>query len=157
MLLSQVKNFRNLQHRFIALRKGSKLLVALSIFIISLNASYASTQSEIQSLVKKYNLTDAKIAIATQRTMTGNDLYSYSQNRSMKPASNNKVFTIVSGLLSIPDDFRFTTTILYPSNRVNNHVLHGDMYIKFTGNPALMGGQLSSLIKKLKQKREYPK
>ncbi|AJI56443.1 D-alanyl-D-alanine carboxypeptidase/D-alanyl-D-alanine-endopeptidase [Francisella philomiragia] len=139
------------------MRKGNKLLVALSIFIISLNASYASTRSEIQSLVKKYNLTDAKIAIATQRTMTGNDLYSYAQNRSMKPASNNKVFTIVSGLLSIPDDFRFTTTILYPSNRVNNHILHGDMYIKFTGNPALTGGQLSSLIKKIKTEKGISK
>ncbi|AEI36351.1 MULTISPECIES: D-alanyl-D-alanine carboxypeptidase/D-alanyl-D-alanine endopeptidase [Francisella] len=137
--------------------KRTKLLVAISIFVASANLSYASTRSEIQSLVKKYNLSNAKIAVAAQRTMTGADLYAYAENRSMKPASNNKVFTIVSGLFAIPSNFRFTTTVMYPSNRISNHTLYGDMYIKFTGNPALTGSQLSSLIRKIKTEKGISK
>ena len=124
------------------------IFITLSILIVSVTTTQASTRSEIQCLVKKYNLSDVKIAIATQRTMNGNKLYSYAQNRAMKPASNNKVFTIVAALFAIPNDFRFTTSIMYPSDRVKNHTLYGDMYIKFTGNPALTGNQLATLIKK---------
>lgn len=85
--------------------------------------------------------------------MNGNKLYSYAQNRAMKPASNNKVFTIVAALLTLPGDFRFTASIYYPSYKVKNHVLYGDMYIKFTGNPALTGSQLASLIRKIKTQK----
>ncbi|MDE4953179.1 D-alanyl-D-alanine carboxypeptidase, partial [Francisella tularensis subsp. holarctica] len=83
-------------------------------------------------LVKKYNLSDAKMAIATQTTNNGDQLYAYAQNRLMTPARTNKVFTIVAALFTIPSNFRFTTSIIYPSNRVKYHTLYGDMYIKFT-------------------------
>ncbi|AIT10249.1 D-Ala-D-Ala carboxypeptidase [Candidatus Francisella endociliophora] len=123
-------------------------------FTFSIHSGFsASARSDIQYLVKKYGLGDAKIAIAAQRTQTGNNLYSYAQNRSMKPASNNKVFTMVGALFSIPSDFRFTTSVNYPSSKVKNHVLYGDMYIKFTGNPALTGSQLASLIRKIKTQK----
>lgn len=130
------------------MKRKTKFFTALSILIISITTSQASTRSEVQYLVKKYNLSDAKIAIATQRTINGNQLYAYAQNRAMKPASNNKVFTIVAALFAIPSDFRFTTSIMYPSDRVKDHTLYGDLYIKFTGNPALTGSELATLIKK---------
>lgn len=134
--------------------KKFKVLVAVSIFIISSTSIYAgTTRSEIQYLVKKYGLSDVKIAIATQRTQSGQNLYSYAKNREMKPASNNKVFTMVAALFAIPSDFRFITSVNYPSDRVKNHVLYSDLYIKFSGNPALTGGQLSSLIKKIKTEK----
>lgn len=132
------------------MKRKTKFFTALSILIISITTSQASTRSEVQYLVKKYNLSDAKIAIATQRTINGNQLYAYAQNRAMKPASNNKVFTIVAALFAIPSDFRFTTSIMYPSDRVKDHTLYGDLYIKFTGNPALTGSELATLIKKIK-------
>jgi D-alanyl-D-alanine carboxypeptidase/D-alanyl-D-alanine-endopeptidase (penicillin-binding protein 4) len=133
------------------LTKNLKLITTTFIIFASITCSYAvNTRSDIQYLVKKYRLGDAKISIATQRTQSGANLYSYAQNRAMKPASNNKVFTIVGALFAIPSDFTFSTTVNYTSNKVKNHVLYGDMYIKFTGNPALTGGQLSALIKKIK-------
>ena len=89
--------------------------------------------------------------------MSGSNLYSYAQNRAMKPASNNKVFTIVAALFAIPNDFTFSTTINYSSKKVKNHVLYGDMYIKFTGNPALTGGQLAALLKKIKTIKDISK
>lgn len=135
------------------MKRKTKFFTALSILIISITTSQASTRSEVQYLVKKYNLSDAKIAIATQRTMNGNELYAYAQNRAMKPASNNKVFTIVAALFAIPSDFSFTTSIMYPADRIKDHTLYGDMYIEFTGNPALTGSQLAALIKKIKTEK----
>lgn len=134
--------------------KKTKALIAIFIFTIGVNNGFsASLRGDLQYLVKQYGLSDAKIAIAAQRTQTGSNLYSYAQNRLMKPASNNKVFTMVAALFAIPSNFRFTTSVNYPSNKVKNHVLYGDMYIKFTGNPALTGGQLASLIKEIKNKK----
>ncbi len=127
-----------------------KLLTTTFIIFASIASSYASNRSDIQYLVKKYHLSNAKISIAAKRTQTGAKLYSYAQNRAMKPASNNKVFTIVGALFAIPSNFTFSTTVNYSSNKVKNHVLYGDMYIKFTGNPDLTGDQLSNLIKKIK-------
>ena len=140
------------------MNKKIKLITTTIIIFASIACSYAAnTRSDIQYLVKKYHLGDAKISIATQRTQTGANLYSYAQNRAMKPASNNKVFTIVAALFAIPSNFTFLTTINYASNKVKNHVLYGDMYIKFTGNPALTGGQLSALIKQIKTKKSISK
>ncbi len=131
--------------------KKLKLITIIIIAFTSIACSYAAnTRSDIQYLVKKYHLSDAKISIATQRTQSGANLYAYAQNRAMKPASNNKVFTIVGALFSIPSNFTFSTTVNYASNKVKNHILYGDMYLKFTGNPTLTGGQLSALIKKIK-------
>ncbi|AJC49566.1 D-Ala-D-Ala carboxypeptidase [Allofrancisella guangzhouensis] len=118
------------------------------------NIYAATTRSEIQYLVKKYGLTDAKISIAAQYTASGANLYAYGQNRSMKPASNNKVFTMVAALFAIPDNFTFTTTVNYSSKKVKGHVLYGDLYIKFSGNPALTGDQLLSLLKQIKTTKE---
>ncbi|APC96705.1 D-alanyl-D-alanine carboxypeptidase/D-alanyl-D-alanine endopeptidase [Francisella frigiditurris] len=135
------------------MNKFSKLIVYVLLIILSISFSFASTRSEVQYLVKKYNLGDAKIGLAAQRTMNGQNLYSYAQDRPLKPASNNKVFTMAAALFAIPSDFTFDTTINYPSSKVKNGILYGDMYIKFSGNPALTGGQLASLIKRIKTEK----
>ncbi|QIW10263.1 D-alanyl-D-alanine carboxypeptidase/D-alanyl-D-alanine-endopeptidase [Francisella sp. LA112445] len=134
--------------------KRTKLLILLSIFTISISSTFAAnTRSEIQYLVKKYGLTDAKIAIAAQRTNSGKELYSYAKNRAMKPASNNKVFTMVAALFTLPSDFRFVTSVNYPADRVKNHTLYSDMYIQFSGDPSLTGTQLAKLIKRIKTEK----
>lgn len=138
--------------------KKLKLITIIIIAFTSIACSYAAnTRSDIQYLVKKYHLSDAKISIATQRTQSGANLYAYAQNRAMIPGSNNKVFTIVGALFAIPSNFTFSTTVNYASNKVKNHILYGDMYIKFSGNPALTGGQLAALIKKIKNTKGISK
>lgn len=139
------------------MKRKTKFFTSFSILLISIATTQASTRSEVQYLVKKYNLSDAKIAIATQTTNNGDQLYAYAQNRLMTPASTNKVFTIVAALFTIPSNFRFTTSIMYPSDRVKDHTLYGDMYIKFTGDPALTGSQLATLIKKIKTEKDISK
>ncbi|MDE4961633.1 D-alanyl-D-alanine carboxypeptidase, partial [Francisella tularensis] len=78
------------------------------MLLISISTTQASTRIEVQYLVKKYNLSDAKIDIATQTTNNGDQLYAYAKTRLMTPASTNTVFTIVAALFTIPSNFRFT-------------------------------------------------
>ncbi|MED7788427.1 D-alanyl-D-alanine carboxypeptidase/D-alanyl-D-alanine-endopeptidase [Francisella sp. 19X1-34] len=140
------------------MHKRTKLLILLSLFTISITSTFAATtRSEIQYLVKKYGLTNAKIAIATQRTNSGKELYSYAKNRAMIPASNNKLFTIVAALFTLPSDFRFVTSVNYPADRVKSHTLYSDMYIKFSGDPSLTGTQLAKLIKRIKTEKGIDK
>jgi D-alanyl-D-alanine carboxypeptidase/D-alanyl-D-alanine-endopeptidase (penicillin-binding protein 4) len=72
----------------------------------------------------------------------------------MTPASNDKVFTIVSAMFALPKDLRFTTSINYNPKSVKNHVLYGNLYVKFTGDPDLNGAQLSKLIKKIRTEKD---
>ncbi|QIV94348.1 D-alanyl-D-alanine carboxypeptidase/D-alanyl-D-alanine endopeptidase [Allofrancisella frigidaquae] len=155
MILFETINLKTAWFITLILNKHFRLLFLIFLTFISFCSTYAATaRSEIQYLVKEYGLTDVKISIATQNTISGANLYAYGQNRPMKPASNNKVFTMVAALFAIPDSFTFTTTVNYSSNKVKGHILHGDLYIKFSGNPALTGGQLSSLIKQIKTTKE---
>ncbi|MDE4998647.1 D-alanyl-D-alanine carboxypeptidase/D-alanyl-D-alanine-endopeptidase, partial [Francisella tularensis subsp. holarctica] len=71
------------------MKRKSKFFTAFSILLISISTTQASKRSEVQYLVKKYNLSDAKIAIATQTPNNGDQLYAYAQNRLMTPASTN--------------------------------------------------------------------
>lgn len=136
---------------FRILNKKIKQILIFFVILSTFTSSFSATsRSEIQYLVKKYGLSSAKISIATQRTQSGANLYSYAKNRPMTPASNNKVFTIVAALLTLPSNFTFSTTVNYNSNKVKNHVLYGNLYIQFSGNPSLTGSQLASLIKKIK-------
>ena len=136
------------------LNKKIKIIILLSCTIFGFSNIYASTaRTEIQSLVKKYQLSDAKISISAQRTQTSKNLYSYSQNTPMTPASNDKVFTIVGAMFALPKDLRFTTSVNYNPKNVKNHVLYGNLYIKFTGDPDLKGSQLSKLIKKIRTEK----
>lgn len=135
-------------------RKIKHLLIFFVIISTFTNAFSATTRSEIQYLVKKYGVSSAKISIASQRTQSGKNLYSYAKNRNMIPASNNKVFTMVAALLTLPSNFRFSTTVNYNSNSVKKHVLYGDLYVQFSGNPSLTGSQLAALIRKIKTEKE---
>ena len=135
------------------MNKKTKILTIIALVLFSLNSLYASARTDIRYLVKKYNLENAKISIASQRTMNGQNLYSYAQNRPMIPASNNKLFTMVAALFTLPNDFRFTTTVYYSDRQLKNHVLNGDLYIKFSGDPTLTGNKLSRLIKNIKTEK----
>lgn len=129
-----------------------KLTYSIIAFFLFTTIALGSPRAEIQSLVKRYNLSDAKIGIAVERTNSGRLLYEFAKDRPLKPASNNKIFTAVAALLTLPNSYRYTTTAYYNPNQMRGKTLNGNLYIVFTGDPTLTGGQLSNLIRQVKAK-----
>ncbi|MDB4950322.1 MAG: D-alanyl-D-alaninecarboxypeptidase/D-alanyl-D-alanine-endopeptidase [Gemmatimonadetes bacterium] len=62
-------------------------------------------------------------------------LFAVNAERALTPASNNKVFTAVWALSVLGPDYRFPTDVLV-SAPIQNGVLHGDVILKGSGDPA---------------------
>lgn len=127
-----------------------KILSFLFLSLLCLS-TFASLSTDIQSLTKKYKITNASIGIAVQRTKSGQSLYQYHANKEFTPASNNKLFTATAALLTLPSNFTFNTSVYANPLKINNHTINDNLYIKFTGDPSLTSSQLSNLIQKLKR------
>ncbi len=119
--------------------------LAFILLIIS-QAVMASLNSDVKALIKKYDLSNAKIGIAVQRTNSGKWLYEYDSNSSYTPASNNKVFTAVGALLTLSSNFSFSTSVYYDKSELKGTTLNGDLYIEFTGDPSLTTSSLNKLV-----------
>ena len=111
----------------------------------------ATVNSEIQSLVKMYRLSEASIGLAVESVNSEEILYQLSEQHSFTPASNNKIFTAVGALTALPKNFKFTTTVFYKKSQYYNGTLNGNLYVEFTGDPSLTGVSLYSLISQTKQ------
>ncbi|WP_028566826.1 D-alanyl-D-alanine carboxypeptidase/D-alanyl-D-alanine endopeptidase [Salisaeta longa] len=72
---------------------------------------------------------------------TGDTLYARNAQARFVPASNIKLFTTAAALQVLPPDFRYETT-LYSTGRVKDGVLHGDLYVRGSGDPSF-GSQAS--------------
>lgn len=116
------------------------------ILLMLSQAVNASLNSDVKQLIKKYDLENAKIGIAVQRTKSSKWLYEYDSNTSYTPASNNKVFTAVGALLTLSSNFSFSTSVYYDKSQLKGSTLNGDLYIEFTGDPSLTTSGLNKLV-----------
>jgi len=129
-----------------------KFIFLIIISLTLYNSSFASLNGDIQTLIKKYGLSNASIGIAVQRTNSSKWLYNHHSNSNYTPASNNKVFTAVGALLTLSRSFSFETAAYYKKSNLKGHTLYGDLYINFTGDPTLTTSGLTRLIKQIKAK-----
>ncbi|WP_119343790.1 D-alanyl-D-alanine carboxypeptidase/D-alanyl-D-alanine endopeptidase [Facilibium subflavum] len=130
-----------------------QVIIGITLIFTISNVALAenSTRQEIRYLVKKYRLTNASIGIAVQRVNSKEMLYQYAQNRFFIPASNNKIFTAIAALATLPANFQFQTRVFYQKSKFNNGTLKGNLYIDFSGDPSLTGSSLYNLIAQIKQ------
>lgn len=76
-------------------------------------------------------------------------VYQYQSNQLFIPASNLKLITTAVALKHLGPDYRFITG-LYTTGKVEADILHGDLYIKGSGDPKLVTEQMWLLANKLK-------
>jgi D-alanyl-D-alanine carboxypeptidase/D-alanyl-D-alanine-endopeptidase (penicillin-binding protein 4) len=68
----------------------------------------------------------------------------------MMPASTMKLVTTWTGLSMLGPDFRWRTSAYAEGNVDQTGVLHGDLYIKGTGDPKLVPEELIDLVQKIR-------
>lgn len=76
----------------------------------------------------------------------GKVLYQYRPNASFVPASTQKLLTAVAAVQTLGKDFRFRTTV-WQSGVVEKGVLHGDLSMRFMGDPSLTHADLQQLLR----------
>lgn len=95
----------------------------------------------------------ADIGVKLWSLNSGQSLFVKNSSETFTPASNTKIFTAVAALLSLGSQYTFKTSLL-TSNHAhlarNTDTLHGDLYLKFSGDPSLTQAHLTKLIAALR-------
>jgi len=99
----------------------------------------------------KDKLTGANVGIVVQSMCSGKTLYQKNADHLFAPASVLKLLTAAAALDYLKPAFVFHTQLL-SKGKVLNHVLQGDLTVKFSGDPTLTTDDLNALFAQLYQK-----
>ena len=76
--------------------------------------------------------------VEIQSLKTGEIIYHENENKSFMPASNLKLYTTSAALTKLTPDFKYITE-LETDGKINDGVLHGNVFLKGSGDPTICG------------------
>lgn len=114
------------------------IIIATAIAAVpSLAQNTDDLDRAVSEVRKDPNLRHASLSVCVHNISTGKSVYTFDAQRSLLPASMNKIFTTAIGFDRLGSEFRFKTSIGYKGKIDNNGVLHGNLYITGGGDPLL--------------------
>lgn len=128
------------------------LCVLLNNYAIAIPTSQshnANYQQAITEILQKYPGLYQGILV----TSLNNNKIVYANNSEARftPASNTKLFTAVAALDFLGADYIFKTQFLTNARVSKNHILPGNLYVKFDGAPDFTDKDLESMVIALRQ------
>jgi serine-type D-Ala-D-Ala carboxypeptidase/endopeptidase (penicillin-binding protein 4) len=111
-------------------------------YIPSTNSALARN---IESIINRYN-PSLNIGIHVYSINDKKTIYQRNTDQLFMPASSLKTFTAAAALSYLGVDYKFQTKILVKPYSIRDHVLHGDVYLSFGGDPTLTRQDLAELI-----------
>lgn len=132
--------------------KKLSFLVTICSLLITLLAPLPAQATEIQEGIDhilnrfagNYN-----VGIMVKSLGTGQTLYQHNAEQNLMPASTLKLFTGVAALDFLGPNYTFTTQFLTDASDAQNGVLHGNLYVKFSGDPNLTTDVLNRMVNAL--------
>lgn len=117
------------------------ILLALILSCSTIVPATAQNKNELEktvnSICKENDMKHATLSVEVYNISKNQVVYSHDAQRSVTPASLNKLFTTAAGFEKLGSNFRFKTTLTYSGNIDNHGVLHGNLYIVGGGDPLL--------------------
>lgn len=120
------------------------LLVLVCYLFISPLAAQNSAQQAVDQLAKDPALKYGQLGVAVMDVQTGRMLASYDADKSLIPASIQKIFTTSTALGILGPDHSFKTELQYGGTISPEGILQGNIYIKGYGDPTLGSDQLDA-------------
>ncbi|MBS0359192.1 MAG: D-alanyl-D-alanine carboxypeptidase/D-alanyl-D-alanine-endopeptidase [Proteobacteria bacterium] len=132
------------------MRKLHQLLLAsLGFLLVATSfAEQTPVAAQIDQLIQKMD-PNVLIGIEILDLNSNQILYEKNANQYFTPASNIKLITSAAALLYLGPDFRFNTALLTDAEKVQDHVLQGNLYLKLSGDPTLTESDLKQLLQQL--------
>ncbi len=96
-----------------------------------------SLEKFLDEFVKDDDLKNASFSFLAKDTKTGKVIAEYNPDMSLVPASTMKVVTTAAAMEILGGGFKFKTILQYSGYIDTSCVLHGDIYIKGSGDPTL--------------------
>lgn len=115
--------------------------LVLSFIVLYPFCVQAQQTAELDRMVRQTEqdatLRHGTLSVCVYNVSTGKLLYSHNAERSMVPASVQKLFTTGVGFARLGSDFRFTTQLFVRGETDREGVLHGNIYLVGGGDPLL--------------------
>lgn len=112
-----------------------KLLLLCLLIGIRLSVM-AQVPAPVRQLLQASYMQGASFSLVVKDLEGGRTVCSYDADRLLSPASVLKIVTTSSALDILGEDYRFPTSLEYEGT-VKEGVLHGNLYIKGSGDPSL--------------------
>lgn len=119
------------------------LLLLLVCLVFSTILLAQTTQEAVNQLANDPALKHGQLGVAVLDVQTGRSIAAYDAEKSMLPASIQKVFTTASALGMLGADYTFKTELQFAGS-LSNGVLQGNVYITGYGDPTLGSDQLDA-------------
>lgn len=100
-----------------------------------------SLDDRIDAIISRYGAEATFWGLYVQDLNTGRTLYRRNADKTMLPASNQKLLTTAAALDALSADFRYETT-LYFDGEVDGSVLRGDLILEGAGDPTFGSDQM---------------
>ena len=118
-----------------------KKLLLTALLLTTLVVSHAQPELELDKVVRQVQAEEgmrhATLSVSLYDAATAERLYGYDDQRSVTPASVQKLLTTGTAFARLGGAFRFTTRLLMRGEVDRDGVLHGDLYIIGGGDPLL--------------------
>ncbi|HEY3716681.1 MAG TPA: D-alanyl-D-alanine carboxypeptidase/D-alanyl-D-alanine-endopeptidase [Jatrophihabitantaceae bacterium] len=109
-------------------------------------ASTSQLGADLDRILADQRLAGGQVGLEVRDAATGDVLYEHNAQNRLLPASNAKLFTSTAAMDVLGPDYRFTTSVA--ANRPTSHgTLLGNLYLKGTGDPTMLGPDYDALAK----------
>lgn len=134
----------------------NRFLAYLSVCFLTMSGTaFAFLSSRrVEGLIQAY-VPNTHVGIVVADAQTGKVLYQHQGNENFMPASNIKLFTAAATLIGLGLNYRYQTILYYQPAYLQDHVLKGNIYLYFSGDPSLTDRDLGYMIAQLKAKGIY--
>ena len=105
------------------------------------SAEVSSLRRDLLAEIREPGWSSAEYGVLVVSLDRGDTLFSVNPDASLAPASNMKLFSTAAALYYLGPDFRFSTYLL-GDGEIRDGVLHGDLLLFGTGDPAISGRML---------------
>lgn len=134
------------------LRQGFYLILLLSLIVLLSDCKKSPEKQSIKPLIKTLLnsfSSNPTVGIIIENLNNKKILYQQNRYRSFVPASTTKTLTATVALRFLGPYYQFATRLTTNAKRINDHILNGDLYLQFSGDPSFEYKDLNALLKTL--------
>jgi serine-type D-Ala-D-Ala carboxypeptidase/endopeptidase (penicillin-binding protein 4) len=118
----------------------------LGILILFISITPVLCQESLQKVLNEIYVQPfykhANLGISVREVKDGHLIAGIAKDKMMIPASTLKIITTLTARKKLGSDFRFETVLTYDGEISSDGILHGNIYIKGSGDPTLGGGRI---------------
>lgn len=114
-------------------------------------AARAGLPPSVLGALQRAKVPASAVSVVVERIGDPAPLVAWNADRAMMPASTMKLVTTYAGLSMLGPDFRWRTSAYADGPLDPDGTLHGNLYIKGTGDPKLVPEELIDLVDKIRK------